>query len=240
MPKPYVLDQISTLATNVNNLQQEVANKIDENRLIEYAAPIKHTHTADDITGLSDAITGVVKEDAFNEHVNNANIHFGINTTANVDGTLYRGTTAPTGTTKLNYSGYFEATRVYGSYYSDYAEFFNVISKYAPGTVIEISGDNEYDICNTDKSPLAIGVISEEYHTCIGYQPHLNNSPIALSGKVHVNIQSPVHRGDFLVSAGNGQARALEENEFAPRGTILGQALEDSDFTQVLMLVGRM
>ena len=174
------------------------------------------------------------------KHFTDTSLHFGINATANKDGTLYRGNTAPTGTQKLNYSGYFEATRVYGSYYSDYAEMFNVVGDVLPGDVIEICGDNEYRICDTDCSPTVIGVVSDDYYLCIGRVEGVNNVPIALAGKVRVSVLGKCKPGDWLVSAGNGLARAVYEGEQPAFGAVIGQALESGDGKgRVLMLVAR-
>lgn len=178
----------------------------------------------------------------FTNHIQDEYIHFGLARTENTDGTLYRGTTTPTGTEKLNYSGYFEATRVLGSYFSDYAEFFNVSGELKPGTVVEITGSNRYGACRRDKSPLAIGVVSDDYYMCIGRKPGMDNTPIALAGKVHVRVSGTCMPGDMLVSSPGGTARALQDGEFAPPGAILGQALDfksENDSELVLMLVMR-
>ena len=183
---------------------------------------------------------GGLSEEDLNAHAQDTALHFGINPAANVDGTLYRGDTAPTGATRLNYSGYFEATRVYGSYYSDYAEFFNVIGEFAPGLAVEIAGENEFRVCQSDKSARAIGVISDEYYMCIGRSERLSNVPVALMGKVHCSVAGEVKPGDLLVTAGpGGKLRALAPGEDAPMGAVLGQALTSARDGQALMLALR-
>ena len=164
-------------------------------------------------------------------HINDGSKHFGINPTANVDGTLYRADAAPTGTTILKYSGYFTATRVYGSYFSDYAEYFDATSDCVDGDVVEIDIDspfpNRFRRCETEMSPFAIGIVSHEHYICIGRREHCNNVPVALAGKVHVNIKGSCKRGDFLVSAGDGRCRALVEGEQPPIGCVLAQAIDN-------------
>lgn len=183
---------------------------------------------------------GGLSEEDLNAHAQDTSLHFGINPAANVDGTLYRGEATPTGATRLNYSGYFEATRVYGSYYSDYAEYFNVVGEAAAGLAVEIAGENEYRVCESEMSARAIGVISDEYYMCIGKREGLCNVPIALMGKVHCSVAGEVKPGDLLVTAGaGGKLRALRPGEDAPIGAVLGQALTTARDGWALMLVLR-
>jgi hypothetical protein len=62
--------------------------------------------------------------------------------------------------------------------------------------------------------------------------------PIALQGRVPCNVVGPVKKGDLLVSAGFGYAKA---NNNAQVGQVIGKAL--SDFSgakgQIEVVVGR-
>lgn len=169
------------------------------------------------------------------EHINDGSKHFGINPTENVDGTLYRGDTVPTGTMTLKYSGYLTATRVYGSYFSDYAEYFNVSNDCLDGDVVELDMEsalpNRYRRCERDMSPYVVGVVSSSHFICIGRQEHASNTPIALAGKVYINLEGDCKRGDFLVSAGDGKCRAIKPGEPPLLGAVLGQAIDDGDNT---------
>ena len=66
---------------------------------------------------------------------------------------------------------------------------------------------------------------------------------VALQGRVPVKVQGRVKRGDILVSAGDGQARAenFESQAYRP-GTVLGKALTDFEGEQgtIEMVVGRL
>lgn len=205
MPKPYVLEQL------------------------DGKAPLKHTHTLGDTTGLR-------------EHVDDKLIHFGLSSTENVDGTLYRGTKAPTGTQKLNYSGYFQATRVLGAYFSDYAECFNVKGDVMPGQVVMICGEDEYKVADVASTPRAIGIVSDEYYMCIGQKENSTNIPIALCGKVHAFIDGECEPGDFLVCSGkNGALRAWTGSRRPAFGAVVAQALTrpDKDTGKALVTVTR-
>jgi hypothetical protein len=61
---------------------------------------------------------------------------------------------------------------------------------------------------------------------------------LALQGRVPCKVQGTVRKGDMMVSAGNGQARA----EANPRvGSVIGKALEDFDGLEgiIEVVVGR-
>lgn len=106
--------------------------------------------------------------------------------------------------------------------YADLAERFAADKTYLPGTVVEIGGDKEVTQVNTELSDNVLGVISTN-------AAHLMNGdagsdqthpPIALSGRVPVRVIGPVSKGQRLVSAGNGAARAAKPNEVTPFNVI--------------------
>ena len=82
--------------------------------------------------------------------------------------------------------------------------------------------------------------ISDDYYMCIGHRPNLANVPVALAGKVTVQVTGVVEPGDMLVTSGiNGTLRSLAQGEDAPYGAILGQALTCAHDGKVLMMVFR-
>lgn len=139
------------------------------------------------------------------------------------------GTTDPTGTTRLNYSGHLHATEFHGvatsAQYADLAEKYVADSKIEPGTVVDFGGEFEVTTGSADMSTRIAGVIS----TAPAY---VMNSKcqgkyvvaVALQGRVPVKVIGPVRKGDMLVSAGNGYARAEEEPKL---GSVIGKALEN-------------
>jgi hypothetical protein len=62
---------------------------------------------------------------------------------------------------------------------------------------------------------------------------------VALSGRVPTLVVGPVAKGDMMVSAGNGRARA-EENPVL--GSIIGKSLEDFNDVEgtIEIVVGRL
>jgi hypothetical protein len=111
--------------------------------------------------------------------------------------------------------------------YADLAEMYVSDAEYDAGTVVDFDGTQEITISNTDSSKRVAGVISTN-------PAHLMNSgivgditlPVALIGRVPVKVTGVVRKGDLMVSAGNGRARAV--TIASPKvGTILGKALEN-------------
>lgn len=108
--------------------------------------------------------------------------------------------------------------------YADVAEKYLADAAYAPGTVLHFGGDYEVSQCNQDMCSRVAGVVSTNpaYIMNDGIQGQHVVS-LALLGRVPCKIEGTVTKGDMMVSAGNGRARA----EANPRvGTVIGKALE--------------
>lgn len=112
--------------------------------------------------------------------------------------------------------------------YADVAERFAADQEYAPGTVVELGGSAEITISNTALSESVFGVISTRaaYLMNGGAGSDLTHPPVAMTGRVPVQVTGVVHRGDRLVSAGNGVARAATAGE-ATAFNVIGRSLND-------------
>ena len=66
-----------------------------------------------------------------------------------------------------------------------------------------------------------------------------NVCAVALQGRVPVKVTGKVSKGDMMVSAGNGMARAEEDPKL---GSVIGKALQDHDGEEgmIEVVVGRM
>jgi hypothetical protein len=154
---------------------------------------------------------------------------------------FYTGTTAPTGSTRLNMQGYFYATRVYNAIYNDYAEYFKKGEVLEPGDVVVLSDDpdnEEYLKSREDCSKFVVGVVSDDYAQCIGGKGDGNDNEnfaaIGMAGRVKVKLVGVVKKGDLIVSSAlPGIARALRKEEAYQPGTVIGKALEDKDIYEV-------
>jgi len=123
--------------------------------------------------------------------------------------------------------------------YADLAEKYSADADYEPGTVLHFGGEAEVTICDTDMCRKVAGVVTTA-------PAHLMNSElggvaaaIALQGRVPCKVIGPVAKGDMMVSAGNGRARA----EINPvMGSVIGKSLENFDGAEgvIEVAVGRL
>ena len=111
--------------------------------------------------------------------------------------------------------------------YADIAERFAADEYLEPGTVVELGGTAEITRSQQDLSENVFGVISTNaaYLMNGGAGEDDTHPPVALTGRVPVKCVGTVRRGDRLVSAGDGFARAAQPGE-ATAFNVIGRALE--------------
>ena len=112
--------------------------------------------------------------------------------------------------------------------YADLAERFEADAVMQPGTVVMLGGAKEIARVNEELSDDIFGVISEHPGFLMNAKAGTNEShpPVAMSGRVPVRVVGEVRKGDRLVSAGNGVARAAEKSELTSFN-VIGRSLED-------------
>ena len=112
--------------------------------------------------------------------------------------------------------------------YADLAERFAADEEYAPGTVVEIGGEHEITAVQYELSEDVFGVISNTAAMIMNGAAgsDVTHPPVAVSGRVEVKVTGKVNKGDRLVSAGDGLARAAKVGEATHFNTI-GRALTD-------------
>jgi len=123
--------------------------------------------------------------------------------------------------------------------YADLAENYLGDVKYEAGTVVMFGGDAEVTLA-ADGTRRVAGVVSTN-------PAHLMNEglqgetvvALALQGRVPCKVTGKIRKGDMLVAAGNGYARAEEDPKM---GQVIGKALEDFDGESgvIEVVVGRM
>jgi len=135
------------------------------------------------------------------------------------------------------------ATAQYAQY-ADVAEKYIGDADYAPGTVVSFGGAYEVTQSTTNMDTTIAGVVSTKpaflMNEDLAYDS-LNGQfsvSVALTGRVPCRVQGIVKKGDMMVSAGNGYARA-EANPVI--GSVIGKALEDHDGLEsvIEVVVGR-
>lgn len=118
--------------------------------------------------------------------------------------------------------------------YADVAERFAADQVYEAGTVVELGGSAEITQSMEELSEKVFGVISTRaaYLMNSGAGSNLTHPPIAMTGRVPVKVTGKICKGDRLVAAGNGIARAALAGE-ATAFNVIGRALESKDDTAV-------
>ena len=199
------------------------------------------------LTGLSLGVSVTKIENGTSEgiiNVPNGNIAFTVAGTANVV-TFTTGTAfflgnvstigiEKTGTNAIgnigSSSNYFN--RVFATattaLYADVAERFAADELLEPGTVVELGGVNEITRSTEDLSENVFGVISTRpAYTMNGGAGEDDTHPaVAMTGRVPVKCVGIVRKGDRLVSAGQGVARAARSGE-ATAFNVIGRSLEN-------------
>jgi hypothetical protein len=111
--------------------------------------------------------------------------------------------------------------------YADLAERFEADAEYEAGTVVSLGGVAEVTQAVEELSEDVFGVVSDRaaYLMNAGAGSDATHPPIAMNGRVPVKVVGTVNKGDRLVSAGNGFARAAKDGEATARN-IIGRALQ--------------
>lgn len=112
--------------------------------------------------------------------------------------------------------------------YADLAERFEADAFYDAGTVVELGGDKEITEVQYELSEDVFGVVSDTaaYLMNAGAGSDSTHPPIAVSGRVQVKVKGKVRKGQRLVSAGKGIARAANDGE-ATAFNVIGRSLEN-------------
>ena len=171
------------------------------------------------------------------------NISFSVAGTSNVavlttTGGVFTGITTPSiaksGTNAVgnigSSSNYFN--RVFATattaLYADVAERFAADEVMEPGTVVELGGAKEITRATSELSEQVFGVISTNpAFTMNGGAGEDDTHPaVAMTGRVPVKVVGRVKKGDRLVSAGDGVARAALPGE-ATAFNVIGRSLVD-------------
>jgi fibronectin-binding autotransporter adhesin len=123
--------------------------------------------------------------------------------------------------------------------YADLAEKYTADADYAPGTVVVFGGTHEVTVNATDADRKVAGVVSTNpSYIMNGGLEGEHVATVALTGRVPTLVVGPVRKGDMMVAAGLGRARAEADPQV---GTVIGKALEDFDGAEgtIEVVVGR-
>jgi len=109
--------------------------------------------------------------------------------------------------------------------YADLAEMYQADAYYEPGTVLSFGGEYDVTISSIDSDRRVAGIVSTDpAYIMNSVMDKQHATAVALVGKVPTRVIGPVQKGDLMVSAGNGMARA---DANPAMGSVLGKALEE-------------
>jgi hypothetical protein len=145
--------------------------------------------------------------------------------------------TSNTGTITGNWS--LSAGSTLQATYADLAECYQADANYEPGTVLEFGGDFEVTVAE-DSTRRVAGVVSTDPAFLLNRELIGDNViRLALQGRVPCKVRGKVEKGDMMVAAGGGFARA----SYSPiLGSVIGKALENFDGIEgvIEVVVGRL
>ena len=109
--------------------------------------------------------------------------------------------------------------------YADLAEYYEADRVYTPGTVLSFGGTAEVTMSDQPGDHRVAGIVSTMPSYIMNAALNAQHRvAVALTGRVPTSVTGMVRKGDLMVSAGDGTARASS----APSvGTVLGKSLED-------------
>ena len=145
------------------------------------------------------------------------NLYFGTNVAGNTTPTL----------TIFGANGTVSGNQINANY-ADVAERFAADEELDAGTVVELGGTAEITKSMSPLSENVFGVVSTRaaYLMNSGAGSDATHPPVAMTGRVPVKVVGIVHKGDRLVSAGNGCARSAASGE-ATAFNVVGRSLDD-------------
>jgi hypothetical protein len=108
--------------------------------------------------------------------------------------------------------------------YADLAENYQGDKFYNPGTVVMFGGTAEVTLATADTQAVAGVVSTNPAHLMNGQLTGSTVVALALTGRVPCNVIGPVKKGDMMVSAGFGYAKASASPLI---GQVIGKAIED-------------
>jgi len=185
-----------------------------------------NTSTTGTVSVLNNSGLFVGTNSDFNAYVSGTSV-FLANQTAN--GNMYfrvnvAGT--PTNALTINGSTGVVSGNQINANYADVAERFHADTELEAGTVVELGGTAEITKVSAELSDSVFGVISTKaaYLMNSAAGSDATHPPVAMTGRVPVKVIGLVNKGDRLVSAGNGYARAARAGE-ATAFNVIGRAL---------------
>ena len=187
-----------------------------------------NTSTSGTLSVLNNTGLAVGVNSDFRTSVNGTNVTLANQTSGgNLSFSVNIGGTLTTAMTINGANGTISGNQINANY-ADVAERFEADVELAPGTVVELGGSAEITKVTAELSENVFGVISTRAAYLMNSQAGTDatHPPVAMTGRVPVRSVGVIRKGDRLVSAGNGLARAALVGE-ATAFNVIGRALKD-------------
>jgi hypothetical protein len=111
------------------------------------------------------------------------------------------------------------------SQYADLAEWYEADADYPPGTVLIFGGNSSVTIATGLNDVRVAGVVSTNpAHIMNSGLKAPHTAALALTGRVPTLVVGPVAKGDMMVTAGGGRAKACATPVM---GAVIGKAVQD-------------
>jgi hypothetical protein len=174
--------------------------------------------------------SNVISQTSFTGNLFSANVD---TTRANVGNVYVATTLMPTvgnavnlGTTGMRFGTFYGVS--IQAQYADLAERFATDQAYPAGTVVALGGVEEITAAADALSEDVFGVISTKAAYLMNGMAGTDEThpPVAVNGRVPVRVIGPVRKGQRLVAAGNGLARAGTREEITAFN-VIGRSLEN-------------
>jgi hypothetical protein len=228
--QPYVNNAISKLSSQITQLNSNVSTS---------ATTINGTTISLGGSGTVTAAAGSLTGSVLNPTVTLSSL----TTVGTLTGLTVSGNIVPSSNVSINLgssTAWFNT--FYGSateaQYADLAENYQADQAYKAGTVVMFGGEEEVTLADEDTTAVAGIVSTNPAHLMNGALIGPNVVPVALQGRVPCQVIGPVKKGDLMVSAGNGYARASKTPQL---GQVIGKALENFNESSgiIEVVVGR-
>ncbi len=181
------------------------------------AAPKSHNHDATDITsGYINGDRGVEAGQSISSFVKYVALN------SSIGGTFYGGSQNPSSNRRLNYNGYFYATKTYNAVYNDFADCLNPTENLtyddAKNKIVEIVDNSTVGLA-TKESTKVIGIVSSSYaYVAGGTEEEIKGNkklPICAAGYVWVDVVNveEANLADYVIPYDNGFGMVIPNNK---------------------------
>jgi hypothetical protein len=112
---------------------------------------------------------------------------------------------------------------------SHLAEYYSADRMIKPGTVVEFGGNHEIRVCDKPNATAVAGVVTSDPAYIMNNKTTSSEIRVlvAINGRTPCKVIGVVKKGDLMIAAGGGYAKAVTSTVQPVIGSVLGKSLED-------------